>query len=99
MKEQMEKKTMEINKHEDEIQQMEQKIDDCKVKLNPLHEEYKQVQKIGEQLSSITASKAKVEAEWVFPLLIHLNNWIYLLHPENLDWKAKRKMLKSWCWK
>lgn len=63
MKEQMEKKTMEINKHEDEIQQMEQKIDDCKVKLNPLHEEYKQVQKIGEQLSSITASKAKVEAE------------------------------------
>lgn len=63
IKEQADKKTMEINKHEDEIEEMKQKIEECKVKLEPLHEEYKQVVKIGEQLSSITASKAKVEAE------------------------------------
>lgn len=63
IKEQADKKTMEINKHVDEIEQMKQKIDECETKLKPLHDEYKQVVKIGEQLSSITASKAKVEAE------------------------------------
>lgn len=63
IKEQADRKTIEINKHVDEIEQMNQKIDECKAKLGPLNEEYKQVVKIGEQLSSITASKAKVEAE------------------------------------
>lgn len=63
IKEQTDKKTMEINKHVDEIEQMKQKIDEGKTKLEPLNEEYKQIVKIGEQMSSITASKAKVEAE------------------------------------
>lgn len=54
---------MEINKHEDEIVHMKQKIDDCKVKLDPLHEQYRQIEKIGKQLSSITESKTKVETE------------------------------------
>lgn len=63
IKEQADKKTMEINKHEDDIEQMKKKIEEYKAKLEPLHEEYKQVVKISEQLSSITASKAKVEAE------------------------------------
>lgn len=63
IKEQADKKTMEINQHVDEIEQMKQKIDESNAKLEPLYEEHKQVMKIGEQLSSITASKAKVEAE------------------------------------
>lgn len=63
IKEQADKKTMEINKHEDEIAEMKQKIEECVVKLEPLNEQYKQALKIGEQLSSITASKTKVETE------------------------------------
>lgn len=63
IKEQADKKTLEINNHETEIAQMKQKIDECKAKVKPLHDEYNQVVKIGEQLSSITASKTKVETE------------------------------------
>lgn len=63
IKEQADKKTLEINKHEDEIEEMKKKIEECKVQLEPLHDEYKRAVKISEQLSSITASKAKVEAE------------------------------------
>lgn len=63
IKEQADKKTMEINRHEDEIVQMKQKIEEYKVKVKPLNEEYVKAVKIGEQLSSLTASKAKVETE------------------------------------
>ncbi|XP_055313426.1 DNA repair protein RAD50-like [Sitodiplosis mosellana] len=57
------KKNMDINKYEDEMKAMKEKFEKCKTDLEPLREEYKKVAAIGERLSSITASKTKVETE------------------------------------
>lgn len=57
------KKNMEINKYEDEVEQMQKTYATYDERLKPLNVEYKKAAEIGERLSSITASKAKAEAE------------------------------------
>lgn len=63
LKSEAEKKLMNINKNEDSLKQMKEKHEQCKIDLMPLREEYTRVKEIGERLSSITASKTKVETE------------------------------------
>lgn len=57
------RKNMDINKYEDEKQQMATRYDQCKVDITPLNEELRKVTETGEKLSSITASKTKAETE------------------------------------
>lgn len=63
IKSEADKMNMEINKHEDEMQEMKVKLECCKKDLKPMYDEYNRVHEIGEQLSTITASKTKVETE------------------------------------
>lgn len=62
-KQEADKKNMDMNKYEDELNVMKEKFERYKTDLEPLREEYKRVAEIGERLSSITASKTKVETE------------------------------------
>lgn len=63
IKDEADRKNMDINKHEDEIQKMLVDLQKFADDLVPLKEEYKKIHEIGERLSSITASKTKVETE------------------------------------
>lgn len=62
-KEDAEKKIVDINNREDELQDMQKKRDEYVAALIPLEVEFERVKKIGEHLSSITSSKAKAETE------------------------------------
>lgn len=57
------RKNTEINKLENEREHLQLECDQYNDDLKSLHEEYNKVQVINEQLSSITASKTKVETE------------------------------------
>lgn len=63
IKEHVDKRNMEIDNHEIEINRIREKINECDVKLKPLREEHAKFVKIGEELSSLTTRKAKVETE------------------------------------
>lgn len=52
-----------INQFESDIQVIKGKIEQCNADLVPLREQYEKIREIGERLSSITASKTKVETE------------------------------------
>lgn len=56
-------KTMEINKHRDEMEDFKANIEEIKGRLPPLDVEYKRLLKISEQLSSLTKTRTKTETE------------------------------------
>lgn len=63
LKDEADRKNMEINKYEDEVRDMQGQFEQYAKDLEPIKEEYKKTAAIGERLSSITASKTKVETE------------------------------------
>lgn len=63
IKQEADKKNMDICKHEDEAVQFKEKIEEYNAKLKPISEEYKKAQEIENRLSTITASKTKIETE------------------------------------
>lgn len=63
VKQESDKKKMDVNKYEDEKQEMQERHDQYNVELGPLKAEYEKVKETGEKLSSITESKTKVETE------------------------------------
>lgn len=63
LKQEADKKNMDINKYEDEKQQMQKRYNQCTVEIEPLQDEYRKVKETGDKLESITSSKTKVETE------------------------------------
>lgn len=63
IKQEADKKHMEISSNEDEIQNFKEKIEKCINDLVPLRKDYERVLKISEQLSSITSSKTQLQTE------------------------------------
>lgn len=64
-KQETDKKNMEMNKYDDEKKQMQTRYEQFDVQMKPLEEEYLKMKEREERLSSITASKTKVETEYV----------------------------------
>lgn len=65
-KEEADKKSMEISKHEEEMDQMKRSHDKYEVEIKPLNDEFNRIKKIQDQLSTIIASKTKAETEYVY---------------------------------
>lgn len=63
IKEQADHKHSEISKQNDEMKSLEETYEKCDKDLQPINEEFKRIQKIEEQLSSISTAKAKAETE------------------------------------
>lgn len=62
-KEQADHKHWEISKQNDEMKLLEETYKRCDEDLEPIKEKFKRIQKIEDQLSSISTAKAKAETE------------------------------------
>lgn len=63
-KEEADRKHLDINKQEQQMESLQKSFQKCTENIRPINEEFKRIQKIEEQLSSISTAMAKAETEY-----------------------------------